>query len=422
MNNISYLAETNFRGSTTPFGIKQADRRQHLYCVGKTGSGKTTLLKNLLIQDIEAGRGVALIDPHGDLARELLDYIPRRRTEEVIYFNPADRDHPVGFNLLEKVAPEGRHLATSSVVSAFKSIWADSWGPRLEYILYNAVAALLEDETATLLGVPKLLTDERYRARVVERVHDPIVRRFWENEFERYPERLRQEAIAPVQNKVGQFLTAAPIRNILGQVKSKVDLSLVMSRRQIFIANLSKGEIGEEQANLLGSLLVAKFQLAATGRATIPEVRRKDFHLYIDEFQNFTTTAFASILSEARKYRLCLTLAHQYIDQLPDDVKKAVFGNVGTLISFRVGARDARVLEPEFSPKVTASDLVGLERYSTYLKLMIDGVGSQPFSATTVAPQGKRHGRGEIVVKRSRERFARPRLEVEGKIERWLRH
>lgn len=418
---ISYIAKTNFRNQQKSFGIKQADRRQHLYCIGKTGSGKTTLLRNLVIQDILAGRGVAVFDPHGDMAEELLDYIPTHRTDDVVYFDPADLEHPIGFNLLEDAVPDVRHLIASSVVSAFKSIWADSWGPRLEYILYNCVAALAEHQHTSILGIPRMLTDDSYRARIVARLEDPVVRAFWLDEFERYDKRFRQEAIAPVQNKIGQFLASAPMRNILGQVKSTIDPRFMMDNRRILIAKLSKGQLGEDKANLLGSLLITKFQLAAMSRASIPEEERQDFHLYIDEFHNFTTNSFATMLSEARKYRLCLTLSHQYIDQLPDALQKAVFGNVGTLVSFRIGSRDAPAIGKEFAPTFESNDLLALGRYSIYLKLMIDGVCSRPFSAVTLEPIGTPTRRSATIKKRSRERFARRRALIEDKIKRWMR-
>jgi hypothetical protein len=417
---ISYIARTNFRNQAKAFGIRQADRRHHFYCIGKTGSGKTTLLRNLILQDIEAGRGVAVFDPHGDLAHDLLDHIPRWRTDHVVYFNPADLEHPIGFNLLEGVPSDVRHLVASSVVSAFKNIWSDSWGPRLEYILYNSVAALLEHEGATILGIARMLQSDEYRARVVSRVKDPIVRAFWLDEFERYDRRLRQEAITPVQNKVGQFLTSAPVRNILGQVRSKIDPRFMMDNQRILIANLSKGQLGEDKANLLGSLLITKFQLAAMARANIPEEKRVDFHLYIDEFYNFTTSSFATILSEARKYRLCLMLSHQYIDQLSEELQKAVFGNVGTLVSFQIGSRDARLLAQEFDPTFAAEHLISLDRYHIYLKLVIDGVCSKPFSAVTLEPYSKPLGRREVIVRRSREKYSTKRAVIEGKINRWM--
>lgn len=417
---LTYIGRTDFRGSGVDFGVRQADRRHHLYILGKTGSGKSTLLRNMLVQDIEEGRGVGLIDPHGDLAEELLEHIPRRRTDDVVYFNPADLEHPIGWNLLADVAPDRRHLVASNVVSTFRHIWRESWGPRLEYVLTHSILALLEYGGSTLLGIPRLLSDESYRKHVVAHVRDPIVRAFWEDEFGRYDKRFLIEVVAPVQNKVGRLLSAAPLRNILGQVKSRVDLRFMMDDQRIFIANLGKGELGEENANLLGSLLVASFQVAALSRSDTAEAARSDFFLSVDEFHNFTTDAFSNILSEARKYRLCLTLAHQYVDQLEEGVRHAVFGNVGSLITFRLGNRDAEVLAREFHPTFTPADLVSLDKYRIYLRLMIDGSASRPFSAIALPPLGTRHGRSETIRRRSREKYARPRPEVESKIERWL--
>jgi hypothetical protein len=309
----TYIGKRTIWGSEKPFGISRTDRRQHLYAIGKTGTGKTTLLRNLICQDIESGHGVGVIDPHGDLAEELLECIPSSRTDDLLYFNPADSHFPVGFNLIGSAFDERKHLDSSALVGAFKHIWRDSWGPRLEYILYASVAALMECENVSLLGVPRMLTDERYRSWVLRQVHDPVVRSFWTNEFARFDKRFLSEAIAPIQNKVGQLLMAAPLRNVFGQVRSKVDPRFIMDNKRIFIANLSKGRLGEDKANLLGSLLVSKFQSAAMERADMPEESRKDFYLFIDEFPNFSTESFAGILSEARKYRLNLTLSHQYI-------------------------------------------------------------------------------------------------------------
>lgn len=408
----------NSWGGDVPFGISRADRRQHVYCIGQTGAGKTTLLRNLILQDIEAGRGVAVIDPHGDLAHDLLDHIPRSRTDDLVYFNPADLENPVGFNLLERVPEDRRPLVASSVVSVFKSIWRDSWGPRLEYILYNAVAALLDCENASLLGLQRIFVDELYRLWVVKQVKDPLVRSFWENEFARYDKRFLQEAVAPIQNKVGQLLTSSTIRNILGQVRSKIDLRFMMDDRRILIANLSKGKLGEDKANLLGAMLVSKFQLAAMSRADTSESNREDFHLYIDEFQNFSTDAFVSILSEARKYRLCLTLSHQYMDQLREEIRDAVLGNAGTIITFRIGNRDAQILEPELT--FSARHLSNLANRQVCVKLLDAGDYGEPFVGKTLPPMATRHGRRDNMIRRSREKYGTPRARIENKIQRWM--
>ncbi len=417
---LIHIGQFDHRGQPLPFGLSAVDARQHLYLIGKTGSGKTTLLRNLLVQHIAAGHGVGLIDPHGDLAEELLNHIPPSRADHLVYFNPGDLEFPIGLNLLANVPVDDRHLVASGIVGAFKGIWRDSWGPRLEYILYNAIAALLDCQNTTLLGVNRLLTDSRYRAWVVRQIKDPFIRDFWENEYEGYDPRFQREAIAPIQNKLGQFLQSPVIRNILGQVRTKVSIPFVMDTSRIFIANLSKGRLGHDKANLLGSLLTTQFQLAAMARGSIPEAERRDFHLFIDEFQNFSTDAFASILAEARKYRLCLTLSHQYIDQLSLPVRQAVFGNVGTLVSFRVGHTDAEVLHDEFGHEFAEQQLVDLDKFEMVVKLLENGTNRTPFRAMSLAPLENRVGRRDKLIKLSRERFATPRKEVEGRLERWM--
>lgn len=418
---MAYLGWQHGWGEERPFGLCRADRRQHVYCVGKTGTGKSTLLRNLILQDIHAGEGVGLIDPHGDLAQDVLDHIPPWRTDDVVYFSPADLEFPVGFNLLQDAPPERRHRIASGLVGAMKAIWRDSWGPRLEYILYASVAALLDCPNTSILGVQRMLVDRWYRRWVVKQVKDPVVRSFWLDEFEHYDLRFMREAIAPVQNKVGQLLMAPPVRNVLGQVRRKVDPRFMMDHRRIFIANLSKGLLGEDKANLLGSVLVTSFELAALERVDVPEHERQDFFLFIDEFHNFTTDSFATVLSEARKYRLCLTLSHQYLDQLKESVLRAVFGNVGSLISFRVGERDAEILAQEFGSEYTASHLSSLGNYEVLVKLLTRGQHGSPFLGQTLPPIAGVPGRRQRVIARSREKYASRRHVVEDKIRRWLR-
>lgn len=403
-----------------PFGITTTDARQHLYIIGKTGSGKTTLLRNMILQHIALGHGVGLIDPHGDLAEDLLNHIPRWRTDHLVYFNPSDLEYPIAFNPLANVPPDERHLVASGLVGSFKSLWRDSWGPRLEYILYNALAALLDCQNVSLLGVNRMFTDEKYRAWVVRQVKDPFIREYWSVEYAGYDDRFRREAIAPIQNKLGQFLLNPVIRNILGQVKNKVSLPFVMDHERLFIANLSKGLIGHDKANLLGSLLVTQFQHAAMARARIPEEQRKDFFLFIDEFQNFTTDAFAAILAEARKYRLCLTLSHQYIDQLALPIRQAVFGNVGTLLSFRIGNTDAEVLEREFNQTFIAKQFVDLNRFEMFVKLLADGANDEPFRATSSPPFQPvvTRARSNQMISQSRQRFAQTCASIECSITR----
>lgn len=414
------IGERHGWGHSRPFGISAADQRQHIYVIGKTGSGKTTLLRNLIIQHISLGHGVALIDPHGDLAEELLNHIPPHRADHLVYFNPSDLEFPIGLNVLGNVAPDQRHLVASGVVSAFKGIWRDSWGPRTEYLLYNAVAALLDCRNATLLGVNRLLIDDKYRAKVIRQIKDPFIRAFWAEEYANYDPRFQREAIAPIQNKLGQFLLNPVIRNILGQVKAKVNIPFMMDHGRLFIANLSKGQLGHEKANLLGSLLTTQFQLAAMARANRPEEKRPDFYLVIDEFQNFSTDAFASILAEARKYRLCLTLSHQYIDQLPLPVRQAVFGNVGTLIAFRIGYADAEAMEKEFGHTYPASTIADLNRYEIVVKLLVDGTNIEPFRAKMLPPLENRVGHKGKLIALSRERFAIPRVVIDDKLARWM--
>lgn len=425
---ITILGVTDFRNEKKKFGIKTDDRRRHIYIVGKTGMGKTALLINMAIQDILMGRGVGFVDPHGEAAEALLDYIPPPRINDVVYFNPADIDYPIGFNVMERIKFEDRHLVASGLMGVFKKIWPDVWSARMEYILNNTVLALLEYPNSTLLGINRMLADSEYRKKVVERLSDPVVKAFWTKEFARYTQRYEVEATAAIQNKVGQFISNPLIRNIIGQVKSKIDMRKVMDEEKILIANLSKGKIGEDNSKLLGALLITKLYLAAMSRVEIPEEERKDFYLYVDEFQNFATESFVGILSEARKYRLNLTLAHQYIGQLEEmtptgkstKVRDAVFGNVGTIIAFRVGAEDAEYLEKEFAPDLKAEDLVNLAKYHIYVKLMIDGVASRPFSATTLPlpPKPKTSVR-EKIIRVSRERYATQRKVVEEKISRW---
>ncbi|MFA5188878.1 MAG: CxxC-x17-CxxC domain-containing protein [Patescibacteria group bacterium] len=417
---VTPFAVTTFRNRERVFGIKIDDRRRHVYVIGKTGMGKTTLIENMVYSDIIAGHGVCYVDPHGDTAEKMLGWIPSNRINDVIYFNPSDINFPISFNVLEKVAPEYRHLISSGLIGVFKKQWADSWGPRLEYILRNAILALLEYPDSTLLGINRILVDKVYRKKVVDKVQDPVVRSFWLDEFTKWNDRVLQEVISPIQNKVGQFLSTALIRNIVGQVRSSIDLRKVMDEGKILILNLSKGRIGEDASALLGAMMVTKIQLSAMSRVDIQEDIRKDFYLYVDEFQNFATDSFANILSEARKYRLNLIIAHQYIEQLGEVVKPAVFGNVGTIICFRVGAEDAEFLENEFAPNILPEDLVNLPKYNFYTKLMIDGVTSEPFSAKGLPPvYGESLGNEEKAIRASRERYTKPRDVVEDKIMRW---
>jgi len=403
-----------------PFGLSTADRRHHTYIVGKTGSGKTTLLRNLIVQDMAAGRGVGVIDPHGDLAYELLDSIPPHRAEDLVYFDPADHEYPIGINLLQHVPPQDRHLIASGIVSALKNIWRDSWGPRMEWILNACVIALLECQDVSILGIPRMLVDERYRQWVLRQVKDPMVKVVWERELSRYDKRLWQDAIAPIQNKVGAFLLASPVRNILGQVKNRLDAGYMMDNRRIFIANLSKGRLGEDKSNLLGAILVTMFQLAAMARTKIPEKDRQDFHLVVDEFQNVSSDSFISILSEARKYRLALTLSHQHASQLRPEIRESVFGNVGSIVSFGVGSADATVLSQEFGGDFAPNQFTELKRFEVFAKMLEEGNSGVPMRGITLPPLDVAFGRRETLIRRSREKYASSKTIVEDKIRRWL--
>lgn len=423
ISEITSFAETDYRNQSVKFGIKTDDRRRHMYVIGKTGMGKSTLLENMIIQDIQAGRGVCVVDPHGELVEKIINFIPSSRVNEVVYFNPADLEYPIAFNFLEKVGPEQRHLVVSGLIGVFKKIWADSWGPRLEYVLHHAISALLEYPGSTLLGIMRILTDKNFRNRVVDKITDPVVRSFWIDEYSKYPDRFQAEAIAPIQNKVGRFLSSSLIRNMVGQVQSSFDVREIMDNQKILLINLAKGRVGEDNSALLGAMLITKIQLAAMSRIDTPENERKDFYLYVDEFQNFATESFANILSEARKYRLNLIIAHQYIEQVEEEIAAAVFGNVGTIIAFRVGATDAEYLEKEFFPIFVQENLVNLPKFQIYLKLMIDGVASEAFSARTFPPV-KLDASVPIdvkdkVVKVTRERYGKSRAVVEDKISRW---
>ena len=420
---ITYFAETDYRNNKVPFGIKAKDRTRHVYVIGKTGMGKSTLLENMAIQDIIEGEGMAFIDPHGGTAEKLLDYIPEHRIKDVIYFAPFDMDYPVSFNVMEDVGIDKRHLVASGLMSAFKKIWVDAWSARMEYILNNILLALLEYPNATLLGVNRMLADKNYRKKVVNNISDPSVKAFWVDEFAKYGDRYMQEAGAAIQNKIGQFVSNPIIRNIIGQPKSTFDIREVMDKRKILIMNLSKGKIGEQNSNLLGGMLITKIYLGAMSRADVSAgalERLPNFYFYVDEFQSFANESFADILSEARKYKLNLTIAHQYIEQMPEEVRAAVFGNVGTMIIFRVGSFDAEIFEKEFSPYFFIDDIVNLGFAQIYLKLLINGIGSKPFSAVTIPPiKEPPINFKEQIILNSRKAYSRQRAFVEEEIKSW---
>jgi Type IV secretion-system coupling protein DNA-binding domain len=383
---IAYFATTDFRNRKTQFGIKQQDRRAHMYILGKTGTGKSTLLETLIRQDLVNGSGLALLDPHGDLVENILSDVPEERRADLIYFDATDAERPLGFNPLECVAAKFRPLAASGLLSVFQHIWTDSWGPRLEHILRNALLALLEQPTATLADIPRLLDDNAYRRQALTKVSNEQVRTFWLKEYAGYPARFRAEAVAPLQNKVGAFLANPLIHRIVTQEQSAFRLRRIMDGGKILLVNLAKGKVGADTSTLLGALLVSRLGLAALSRADQPEAERRDFYLYLDEFHSFTTLSLVGMLSELRKYRLNLILAHQYMAQLDERLLQAILGNVGTIISFRIGPSDTETIAQEFAPEFSATDLMNLPNYHTYLKLMIDGQVSRPFSAETLPP------------------------------------
>jgi hypothetical protein len=408
---------TSYTAQEVPWGISHTARRNHLYVVGKTGMGKTVLLKNIILADIWRGAGVGVIDPHGDLAEDIIDAIPPERSDDVVYFNPSDLECPIAWNLVDTIPPDDRATTADFLVEAFKDIFGASWGPRLQFILYHALRACLDAQHATLLDAYRLLTDENHRVRIVQQAQDPITRDFWYGEFAGWPERDRLQAVGSIRNKLGRFLGNPAVRNILGQFTGKLDLDYIINNRRIFIANLAKGTLGPDQANLLGSLLVARFQAAAFRRAKIPEQERIDFNLTIDEFQNFMTDSFASVLSEARKYRLNLTMAHQYLGQAKPAVRDAVFGNAGSLIAFRVGGPDGEILEQVFRPeRMSSKQFLELTKHEVIASIPDGAAAPVPFMGKTLAPIEYPSGRKDTIISLSREKYARPRSVVEPRV------
>lgn len=400
-------------GGVLPWAIAPHDLLRHTYILGQTGTGKSALLQHLATAHIDAGAGLALLDPHGDLAEVLLDAIPRRRTDDLIYFNPAgDVERPLSINPLDQVPTKAHHLVASGIVEALQNLYADSWGPRLEWILYNALRALLDYPNTSILGVPRILTDKAYRTRVVRSITDPAVRSFWDDEFAKYTPRFRTEATSPILNKVGQLRANPILRNVLGQPRRSVDLRDVMDTRKLFIANLSKGELGATASNILGSFLTTWFLVSAMSRASIPEAERVPFFLILDEFHNFTTSSFAGALSEARKFGLSLTLTNQYLGQMKNETREAVLGNVATVIAFRCGADDAEVLEKAFNHEYKAHQFTDLPRYEVYIKTIVDGE-LEILRASTIAPTTYTHRRRDNLIDVSRRKYGRDREAVE---------
>ncbi len=383
---VTIFAQANFRNTLTAFGIKRADRRAHLYILGKTGTGKSTLLESLMLADLKKGFGFALLDPHGDLVKKVKAQIPWSRRDDVIDFDVPDKHQPYGFNPLASVSLDKRPLACSGLIQVFKHLWSDSWGPRLEYILRNCLLSLLDYPNATLADILKLLSDREFRKKVIPYITNDQIKEFWIKEFDKYPERLKAEAISPIQNKVGAFLSHPLLQKILTNPEKPLSLRRVMDEGKILLVNLAKGSLGEDTSNLLGSLLISRFDLAALSRANELEEERRDYTLFLDEFHNFTTQSLVLMLSELRKYRLSLVLANQYLTQISDPIRDAILGNVGTIIIFRIGAMDAEIFAQEFAPEFKITDFINLPNFHIYLKMMIDGKISAPFSAVTLPP------------------------------------
>ncbi|MDD2943930.1 MAG: type IV secretory system conjugative DNA transfer family protein [bacterium] len=407
------FAATNFRNQCTDFGIKREDRRRHTYVIGKSGTGKSKLLEQLIANDIASGEGVGVLDPHGDLVDNILTYIPKERIKDVIILDPSDLEFPPGFNPLEQVPEEQRMRVTVGIIEIFKKLFRSNWSPRLEHVLRYTLLALLDTPGTTLLSILQMLSDKNYRQEVVSQINDSVVRNFWVSEFAGWSEKYDQEAITPLINKVGQFVATNMIRNIVGQTENKFDFRKIMDERKILLMKVSKGMLGEENASLLGAMVVTKLYQAAMSRADIPEKQRKDFYFYVDEFHNFATDTFDEILSEARKYRLNLTLANQYLGQLDPRIRKTVFGNVGTLISFRIGGEDAQLIAGEMAPRFRERDLINLGVRDFAIKMTVNGEVHEAFSARTLTIASPEDNFAADCLRYSRGRYCRPRAQVE---------
>ncbi len=419
---IRVFAMTDYRNIHLPFGIKQEDRRRHMYLLGKTGTGKSTFLKNMIVGDIIEGKGLAVLDPHGDLVDEILDLIPEHRIKDVIYLDPSDTEYPIGLNMLDLNEDETMDLLADGIVNVFKKFFGEfSWGPRLQYILTNTILTLLHCQNVSLLAVQRILTDTNYRKFLLKQVKDPFLIKFWDDEFKSMGNnaKLLAEAIAPIQNKVGRFLGSPMVRNMIGQIKSNINLTEIMNSGKILLVNLSQGKIGEENSSLLGGMIVTRLYTNAMQRARIEASERKDFYLYVDEFQNFATESFVKILSEARKYGLNLIVTHQYIDQISPSIQDAIFGNIGTLMSYVVGQKDAQRLEKEYTPYLSSEDLVNLDRFKMVMKMTVDGAQTHPFTSVALKPMYKTYNLKDQVKAFSRETYSTPREIVETKLNKW---
>jgi hypothetical protein len=416
---VSMFGTTNYHNNYQDFGIKREDRRRHLYAVGKSGTGKSKLLELLIKNDIEAGKGVGVLDPHGDLVDNILRFIPENRMKDVVYFDPGDTEFPIAFNPLERVDEKFKMQITIGFIDIFKKLFGGNWSNRLEHVLRYTTLALLDSPNTTVLSILKMLSDKNYRQTIIARIEDSVVKNFWVNEFAGWSEKFDAEAITPLLNKVGQLVSTNMIRNIIGQPKNTFNIREIMDGQKILLMKVSKGLLGEENAALLGSMIITKIYQAAMARADVREEERKDFYFYVDEFQNFATDTFTEILSEARKYRLCLTIAHQYVGQLDEEVKKTVFGNVGSIISFRVGAEDAEILAGEYTPIFSVRDIINLGVREFYLKMSIDGELTEAFSGKTMSVIYPSVDHSREIIEASRAAYCTPRDKVEDMLKKW---
>lgn len=416
---LSFFGVTNYHNQKMKFGIKRNDRRRHLYVVGKSGTGKSKLLELLIKDDILSGQGTGVLDPHGDLVDSILKVIPKERAQDVILFDPSDMEYPIAFNPLETVAPEFRVRITLGFIEIFKKLFGANWTPRLEHVLRYTTLALLDSENTTILSILKMLSDKNYRQKIVSRIQDSVVKNFWVNEFASWSEKFDNEAITPLLNKVGQFVSTSLIRNIVGQPKNAINIREIMDGRKILLMKISKGYLGEENAQLIGAMIITKIQQAAMARSDTAEEERRDFYLYCDEFQYFATDTFAEILSEARKYHLNITMAHQYMGQMTEIVRTTVFGNVGAMINFRVGAEDAAIMEQEYTPIFKVRDIINLGVQEIYMKMSVDGEMREAFSARTLKMEYPKENFAKEIIDQSREKYTRTREDVENDLKAW---
>ncbi len=417
---VAIFGETNFQNEKIRFGIRTSDRRRHLYIVGKTGVGKSKLLELLILSDLKANHGLIVLDPHGDMAQEILRFVPEDRKDDVIYFNPLDVEYPIGFNPMESVVSfELKQNVVGGFIAIFKKLFGLNWNERFEHVLRYTTLALLDYPQTNILGITRMLTDNLFRQLVIKYISDPVVKKFWTTEFASWNDQFAQEAIVPIINRVGQFVANPIIRNIVGQTRSGFSFDDIINQGKIFVANLSIGRLGEENSALLGSMLITKIWQSAMSRASIPEEQRKDCFMYIDEFQNFATSAFSNIFSEARKYRLNLIVSHQYMQQLPNEVRSTIFGNVGSIVSFRVGGEDAQILAREFEPVFETNDFLNLDFRTFYIKMSIDGKVSRPFSAQTLTFPVPTADKSQEIIERSRQKWGMFKKDVEREIEKW---